>query len=93
MTEERFVSTRRRLRDAPTPVLEGTQQLYRSVGRVSFLAVGACLLLGVWVNWRWLPTSLVPLLSWGIAHQVDDLITTELERRRTEADACPDRLG
>lgn len=86
-------STERLTRSAPTPVLERTVRLYAWVARVSFLAVPTCLLLGTWVDWRWLPTALLPALSWVIAHLVLDHLAAELDRRRKGGPECPDRLG
>lgn len=93
MSQDNHASTRRKLRTAPDGVLVKTRRLYGWVGRVSYLATFTCLVLGIWADWRWLPTALLPLFAWVIAHQVDDLVEAELERRRTEASGCPDQLG
>lgn len=90
---ERHAGTQRKLRTAPTPVLERTKRLYGRVGTVAWLVTPTCLLLGVWVDWRWLVTGLLPLFTWALAHQVTDLIDAELDRRRQDQPPCPDRLG
>lgn len=68
-----------------TVLLERTRRLYRWVSTVSFLTAFVwCFLAGIWIDWRWLLTALLPLFSWCIAQRVLDLVNTELQRRKEE---------
>lgn len=81
--------TEYQLSSKSTSLLEKTRRLYRWVGTVSFLtAFTWCFLAGIWLDWRWLLTMLLPLFSWCIAQHVLDQLDTELQRRKEEEPEC-----
>lgn len=85
------MSTERALHRAPIDVLKKSLTVYDWIGNVTFVTFPTCLLLGLWVDWRWFPTALLPFTLWCLAHAVSDRIEGELERRRAGAAVdCPD---
>lgn len=85
-------STERMVRRAPDEVLRKALRVYDWVGNVGFTGTLACVPLGIWHDWRWFPTALLPLAAWVLAHLVTGTIEAELERRHLDVPDCPDLL-
>lgn len=64
-----------------TAKLRRSDRIQTWVTRASCLATPVCVLAGVWVDWRWLPTALVALVVLAVSAKVHKGVTLELRRR------------
>lgn len=64
-----------------TKKLRRTTKTFARLSYLAVLAFMACVLAGVWVDWRWLPTALVAGVVFAIAGRGDTVLRAELANR------------
>jgi hypothetical protein len=81
---EDLTSTQRAVREAPTDRLTRTRRVYAWVRNVTFAAMPAFVIAGIWHDARWFATAIVVGVVWLPASHVYELLDEELRRRARE---------
>lgn len=74
-------NTQRLLSGASTERLMKTKSQWHFIARWSFIATPIIFLLGIWVDWRFFPTTVVAIFIWVVANGTTDAIAEELNKR------------